>query len=103
MEATLERLWSGMQLPFEKAISRHQPTDPGWAAFKAILPHLSTGSLPGWTHQKRRKSIPVTYWNFVYRHKETGKKLSEAEVKSTPIDLLVKTAFLKYYRVFQCG
>jgi antirestriction protein ArdC len=50
--------------------------------------------------RKGAKSIPVTYWNFVYRHKETGKKLSEAEVKSTPIDLLVKTAFLKYYRVF---
>ena len=50
--------------------------------------------------KKGAKSIPVTYWNFVYRHKETDKKLSEAEAKSTPADLLVRTAFLKYYRVF---
>jgi antirestriction protein ArdC len=34
------------------------------------------------------------------RHKETGKKLSEAEAQSTPAEFLVKTAFLKYYRVF---
>jgi antirestriction protein ArdC len=50
--------------------------------------------------KKGAKSIPVTYWNFVYRHKESGKKLSEAEAKSTPAEFLVKTAFLKYYRVF---
>jgi antirestriction protein ArdC len=50
--------------------------------------------------KKGAKSIPVIYWNFINRHKETGKKLSDAEAKSTPADLLVRTAFLKYYRVF---
>jgi antirestriction protein ArdC len=50
--------------------------------------------------RKGAKSIPVTYWNFINRHKETGKKLSEAEAQSTPAEFLVKTAFLKYYRVF---
>ena len=54
----------------------------------------------GGSVKKGSKSIPVTYWNFVYRHKETGIKLSEAETKSTPVEFLVRTAFLKYYRVF---
>lgn len=49
---------------------------------------------------KGAKSIPVTYWNFINRHKETGKKLSDAEATSTPADLVVRSAFLKYYRVF---
>jgi antirestriction protein ArdC len=42
----------------------------------------------------------VTYWNFINRHKESAKKLSDEEAKSTPADLVVRTAFLKYYRVF---
>jgi antirestriction protein ArdC len=50
--------------------------------------------------KKGSKSIPVTYWNFVYRDKETNRKLSTEEAKKFPARQVVKTAFLKYYRVF---
>ncbi|GGF42494.1 ArdC family protein [Echinicola rosea] len=50
--------------------------------------------------RKGAKSIPVVYWNFVYHHKETGKKLSEEEAKKLPKGLVDRRAFLKYYNVF---
>jgi antirestriction protein ArdC len=50
--------------------------------------------------KKGAKSIPVTYWNFVYRDKETSRRLNPDEAKKHPATQLVKTAFLKYYRVF---
>jgi antirestriction protein ArdC len=50
--------------------------------------------------KKGARSIPITYWNFVYTDKETKKRLSLNEVQSYPADKIQKSAFLKYYRVF---
>jgi antirestriction protein ArdC len=50
--------------------------------------------------RKGAKSIPVVYWNFIYRDKETNRRVDPSKVDSIPKDNLVKTAFLKYYRVF---
>ncbi|MCK5279118.1 MAG: DUF1738 domain-containing protein [Cyclobacteriaceae bacterium] len=50
--------------------------------------------------KKGAKSIPVTYWNFVYRDKESNRKLTTDEARSYPPEKMTKTAFLKYYRVF---
>ncbi|QDH81162.1 DUF1738 domain-containing protein [Echinicola soli] len=50
--------------------------------------------------RKGAKSVPVVYWNVVYRHKESGKKLSEAEARKLPKGTVDRKAFLKYYNVF---
>ena len=50
--------------------------------------------------KKGAKSIPVTYWNFTYRDKETSRKINSIEAKKLPASHVVKTAFLKYYRLF---
>ena len=50
--------------------------------------------------KKGAQSIPVTYWNVVYRDKETLRSVHPENVNSYPADTIVKTAFLKYYRVF---
>jgi antirestriction protein ArdC len=50
--------------------------------------------------KKGSKSIPVLYWNFIYRHKETKRKIAKEDISGHPADMIVKTAFLKYYRVF---
>ncbi|WP_200978225.1 ArdC family protein [Echinicola sp. 20G] len=50
--------------------------------------------------RKGTKSIPVVYWNFVFKHKETGKKLTEQEARKLPKGLVDRRAFLKYYNVF---
>ena len=50
--------------------------------------------------KKGARSIPVTYWNFTYRDKETSRKINSEEAKKLPASQVVKTAFLKYYRVF---
>jgi antirestriction protein ArdC len=50
--------------------------------------------------KKGARSIPITYWNFVYMDKESKKRLSLNEVQSYPADKIQKSAFLKYYRVF---
>jgi antirestriction protein ArdC len=89
-----------LQLPFEKPYQGINQLILAGLHSKPFYLTFQQAVSQGGRIKKGAKSIPVTYWNFVYRHKETGKKLSEAEVKSTPIDLLVKTAFLKYYRVF---
>ena len=54
----------------------------------------------GGSVKKGSKSIPVTYWNFVYRDKESKRKLTIEEVTSIERSKVDKTAFLKYYRVF---
>ena len=50
--------------------------------------------------KKGAKSIPVTYWNFTYRNKQTNRRINIDQVSSYPAELILKTAFLKYYRVF---
>ncbi|QDH79757.1 DUF1738 domain-containing protein [Echinicola soli] len=50
--------------------------------------------------RKGAKSVPVVYWNVVYRHKESGEKLSEAEARKLPKGIVDRKAFLKYYNVF---
>tara|TARA_R110002096_G_scaffold143681_5_gene299956 strand:+ start:675 stop:1574 length:900 start_codon:yes stop_codon:yes gene_type:complete len=54
----------------------------------------------GGTVKKGSKSVPVLYWNFYFRHAETGKKLSEAEARKLPSDKVKKSAFLREYKVF---
>ncbi|AWW29453.1 hypothetical protein DN752_04450 [Echinicola strongylocentroti] len=53
--------------------------------------------------RKGAKSVPVVYWNFVYRHKGTGEKLTEAEARKLPKGTVDRKAFLKYYNVFNIG
>lgn len=50
--------------------------------------------------KKGSKSIPVTYWNFIYTNKESQKKISLEEAKKLPANQVAKSAFLKYYSVF---
>lgn len=50
--------------------------------------------------KKGSKAIPVCYWNFVYKHKETGKTIPEGLLGDYPIDTLTKVCFLKEYKVF---
>jgi len=51
--------------------------------------------------KKGAKSIPVVYWNFTYRHKETKRTISTEDISKYPADKIVKNAFLKYYRIFK--
>lgn len=50
--------------------------------------------------KKGSKGIPVCYWNFVYRHTETGKVIPPQLVPVYPPESLVKSCFLKEYKVF---
>lgn len=50
--------------------------------------------------KKGAKAIPVCYWNFVYKHKETGKTIPAELVRDYPIDQLDKKCFLKEYGIF---
>jgi antirestriction protein ArdC len=50
--------------------------------------------------KKGARSIPVVYWNFIYRHKESNRKIAQDDISGYPADMIAKTAFLKYYRVF---
>ena len=49
--------------------------------------------------KKGAKSIPVTYWNFTFRDKESGRKLTAEEAKNRPSKQIAKSAYLKYYRI----
>jgi antirestriction protein ArdC len=48
-------------------------------------------------------SIPITYWNYYYKLKESGRRILDIEAMQIDPALVVKTAFLKYYRVFNVG
>lgn len=50
--------------------------------------------------EKGAKSVPVVYWNFIYVHRETGKKISDEQKLNFPPNELKKISYLKYYRVF---
>lgn len=50
--------------------------------------------------KKGSKAIPVCYWNFVYKHKETGRTIPEGLLGDYPIEMLTKVCFLKEYKVF---
>ena len=50
--------------------------------------------------RKGAKSIPIVYWNFIFRHAKTRRKIKPDDISSYPPEAIVKTAFLKYYRVF---
>lgn len=50
--------------------------------------------------KKGSKAIPVCYWNFVYKHKETGRTIPEGLLGDYPIDSLTKVCYLKEYKVF---
>lgn len=50
--------------------------------------------------KKGSKSIPICYWNFVYRHKETGEKIPQDSLQYYPKDLVTKSSYLKEYKVF---
>jgi antirestriction protein ArdC len=50
--------------------------------------------------KKGAKAEMITYWNWVYTDKQTGKKLSPEQCRSTPANRVNKAAFLKYYHVF---
>jgi antirestriction protein ArdC len=50
--------------------------------------------------KKGAKAIPVCYWNFVYKHKETGRTIPTELVKDYPMNQLTKMCFLKEYKIF---
>lgn len=50
--------------------------------------------------KKGAKAIPVCYWNFVFKHKETGKRIPTELVRDYPMDQIEKKCFLKEYRIF---
>lgn len=50
--------------------------------------------------EKGAKSIPVVFWNFIYVHRDTGKKISDAQKLNYQPNELKKISYLKYYRVF---
>jgi antirestriction protein ArdC len=50
--------------------------------------------------KKGAKSIPVCYWNFVYKHKGSGKTIPKELIFEYPEDMILKTCFLKEYKVF---
>lgn len=50
--------------------------------------------------KKGAKAIPVCYWNFVYKHKETGRTIPAELVRDYPIDQVEKKCFLKEYKIF---
>lgn len=50
--------------------------------------------------KKGAKAIPVCYWNYVYKHKETGRTIPAELVRDYPIDQLIKKSFLKEFKIF---
>ncbi len=54
----------------------------------------------GGSVKKGSKSIPVTYWNILYREASSHRNISVAEAQKLPHDQVERVAFLKYYRVF---
>ena len=50
--------------------------------------------------KKGSKAIPVCYWNFVYKHKESGRTIPEGLLGDYPIDSLTRVCYLKEYKVF---
>lgn len=50
--------------------------------------------------KKGSKAIPICYWNFVYRHKETGERIPKELLQYYPKDLVSKISYLKEYKVF---
>jgi len=50
--------------------------------------------------RKGAKSLPIVFWQWYYRHQETGRKLTEPEAKALPDSLVERIAFLRSYRVF---
>ncbi|MDZ7605382.1 MAG: ArdC family protein [Cyclobacteriaceae bacterium] len=56
----------------------------------------------GGSVKKGSKSIPVTYWNILYRQAGTTRNLTAAEANKLPNDQVERVAFLKYSPCFQC-
>ncbi|HSJ67850.1 MAG TPA: ArdC-like ssDNA-binding domain-containing protein, partial [Anditalea sp.] len=50
--------------------------------------------------KKGSKGLPVCYWNYTFIHKVTGKRLSQEEAITVLPENLEKSAYLKYYTVF---
>ncbi len=54
----------------------------------------------GGTVRKGSKAVPVIFWNFLFLHADSKKKLTEAEARKLPADKVLKSAYLKEYKVF---
>ncbi|RIW13400.1 DUF1738 domain-containing protein [Algoriphagus lacus] len=50
--------------------------------------------------KKGSRAIPICYWNYVFKHKETGRTIPEGLLADYPIESLTKVCFLKEYKVF---
>lgn len=50
--------------------------------------------------KKGSRAIPVTYWNFIFFNKDSGKKITEEEARRLAPGQVKKSAFLRYYAVF---
>lgn len=50
--------------------------------------------------RKGSKAEVVTYWDILYRNKDTGKNLSQIQANSMTASQVEKTLFLRYYNVF---
>lgn len=50
--------------------------------------------------RKGSQSIPVVFWTFLYRDRDTRKKLTEKEARRLPEDQVERFSLLRYYNVF---
>lgn len=50
--------------------------------------------------KKGTKALPVCYWNFVFREKETGKTIPQSQLQNYNPEQVTKSGFLKEYRIF---
>jgi antirestriction protein ArdC len=72
-------------------------------SFQHELPYYLTfkqADSMGGKVKKGAKAIPVCYWNFVYKHKGSGKTIPKELVSDYPEEMVSKTCFLKEYKVF---
>lgn len=50
--------------------------------------------------RKGSKALPICYWNFVFREKETGRPIPQSQLSNYNPEQVSKSGFLKEFRVF---
>lgn len=50
--------------------------------------------------RKGAKALPICYWNYVFREKETGKSIPQSQLHHYNPEQVAKSGFLKEFRVF---
>jgi len=97
--------WSEMGAPANYVTKKDYRGINLWIllSLKHGIPYYLTfkqASALGGKIKKGSKGLPVCYWNYTFKHKITGKRLSEEEAKVVLPENLERSAYLKYYTVF---